>query len=296
MQYEYPICVLTPTYNRRSTLPKVYESLKAQTCKEFQWLIVDDGSTDATREYCEELCADEAIKTEYVYKTNGGKHTALNYSHDYIKGEIVLILDSDDQLTPDAIEIVLGVWEKYKTDEKICGLSFLRGYDESRAIANNTFPEGETRSNHIDFRINSGISGDCCEVIRTDVLKEFPFPVFEGERFIGENCLWVSSALKYDTVYIGKIIYICEYLEGGLTKSGRAMRMKCPNGGMESSKVEMIPEVNFKQRFKKAILYSCYGFAAKMKLGEIMKTSGHPFLVMLGSPAGFFFYKKWSKE
>ena len=289
------LTIITPTYNRGGFLARIYECLLKQTSNDFEWLVIDDGSTDNTREELEKLQSrtDRSFAMEFYLKPNGGKHTALNYAFPYIKGELSLILDSDDLLTEDAVETVLSVWQKYKNDDKICGLSFLRGKTADEALA--SFPEEEFRSNHIDFRINKNIEGDCCEVVRSDILKKYPFPVFEGERFVGENVLWVNIALEYDTVYVRKVLYLCEYLEGGLTKSGRKFRMNNPLGGMESSRVELNKRIKLRQRIKKAILYSCYGFKAGMKRKEILKTSGYPFLVGLFMPFGRYFYKHWSK-
>lgn len=287
------LTVLTPTYNRASLLGRAFDSLKKQSCMNFEWIVVDDGSDDDTQTLLQSFSDDTGrnFPMRFYRKENGGKHTAINYAVPHISGEIVLILDSDDYLTEDAVEAVLETWKTYREDRTVCGMSFLRGYSRERSIAD--FPDETLRSDHIRFRINRNITGDCCEVIRTDVLKEFPFPEIPGERFLGENYLWVNAALKYDTVYVRKIIYICEYIDGGLTKSGRAMRLRNPKGGMLTSKVEMNPRICLRQRLKKAILYSCYGFAAGMKPGAIIQSSGHPFLVGFFMPVGLLFYWKW---
>lgn len=290
------LTILTPTYNRGEYLERVYNSLVAQTDQNFEWLLIDDGSTDNTEEVVRKLAKknEHAFHFRCYFKPNGGKHTALNYGARYAAGDIVLILDSDDYLTSDAVASVYEYWEQYKHNKKICGLSFLKAYDANTPVA--VFKKDVFLSDHISYRINKHVKGDCCEIIRTEVLKEFPFPEFEGEKFLGENYLWVNSALKYDTVYIKKIIYICEYLEGGLTKSGRQMRMKNPRGGMVSSKVELNHKICLSTRIKKAILYSCYGYAAGMKSSEIKKSSGYPLIVGLFIPVGWFLYLKWNKR
>lgn len=290
------LTVLTPTYNRASLLQNAFESLMHQTDTDFEWLVVDDGSTDDTGAVLQSFldAPDRAFPLQVFRKENGGKHTAINYALPHISAPLTLILDSDDRLTEDAVETVLRTWEPYAGDSGICGMSFQRGNSNGQPIGE--FPAEVTRSNHIRFRINGGIGGDCCEVIRTKVLREFPFPEFPGERFLGENYLWVNAALRYDTIYIRKIIYLCTYLDGGLTKSGRAMRLRNPQGGMLTSRVEMHPSICLRQRVKKAILYACYGFAAGMKPRSIRKSSGHPFLVGMCMPLGWVFYRKWSKN
>lgn len=289
------LTILTPTYNRAKYLQRCYESLSLQTRWDFEWLIVDDGSTDDTEKVVNECLSDKVKRFDIVYvkKTNGGKHTALNFAMKFVKGEIILILDSDDYLLPFAVDEVIKTWEKYRGDKQICGMSFLRGKSSTEPLV--IFPNEVERSNHIDFRINKKLNGDCCEVIRTDVMKEFPFPEFAGEKFLGENYLWVKVALKYDTVYVNKIIYISEYLEGGLTKSGRAFRMKNPQGGMKSTQVELNRRICLSRRIKSAILYSCYGFSAKMRIKDIIISSGHPFLVTLFLPAGRWFCYYWQR-
>ena len=205
-----------------------------------------------------------------------------------------MILDSDDYLTNDAVESVLDAWKEYEQDDTVCGLSFLRGSDIDTPFAR--FDFDVLRSNHIDFRINQEVGGDCCEIIRTDILKEFPFPVYEGEKFVGEQYLWINVALKYDTIYINKIIYICKYLEGGLTKLGRSFRLKNPCGGMATSRLALsTKQICLRRRIRDAILYSCYGFTAGMPAGDIIKSSGAPFLVTLFLPAGRWFSRYWRR-
>lgn len=123
--YKYRLTVLTPTYNRAYTLTKVYESLAKQTKQNFQWLIIDDGSSDGTEELIMSF-PKTGFELEYHKKSNGGKHTALNYSHQFIKGEMVVILDSDDYLTDDAIETIQRDWLKFKNDKRIAGMSYMK--------------------------------------------------------------------------------------------------------------------------------------------------------------------------
>ena len=123
------LTVITPTYDRASTLSGCWESLRRQTCRDFQWLIIDDGSTDGTgdivqgfRDASPEMCID------YIYKENGGKHTALNTSHPYIKGDYVAILDSDDTLIPTAVEEILAAWAQFSAQKEVGRVIFLKGY------------------------------------------------------------------------------------------------------------------------------------------------------------------------
>lgn len=275
----YSLTVLTPLYNRPEFIDKLYESLSAQTLKDFQWLVIDDGSRESAEVKFRELSENAPFCIEYHYKENGGKHTALNYSHQYIKSDFVLILDSDDTLTPDAVETVKKYTDKYCDNKDIGVISFQRGTDAEHPLVD--YSKDEEISDHITYRLNGNRPGDSCEVIRTDVLKEYPFPVFPGERFLVETHLWVSTAEKYKTVYVKKVIYLNDYQEGGLTDSGHGMRRKCPLGGMYSQRLELDGRFNLKIRIKRAILITYYGKLAGKSAGEILKYSGHPVLVGL---------------
>lgn len=292
------LTILTPTYNRKKELAKLVESLKRQTRKDFQWLIIDDGSTDGTEEYVKSIVPEE-FEIEYHFKKNGGKHTALNYSHQYIKGEYVCIVDSDDYLTPDAVQIICTAIMRYVKNPEIACLSFLRGRTESDPIVKG-FPQNPVISDHITFRLNGKRGGDCCEVERTKVLKEFPFPEYPGEKFMSEGYLWVNMGMKYKTVYINRIIYICEYLEGGLTNSGRKMRIKCPLGGMENSNtflaVKGSKHLNLKLLVKELLLYITYGKFADNNFFMMLKKCNRPFLMTLAYPFGLLMYNDWKKR
>lgn len=289
------LTVLTATYNRAAFLKRCYESLRAQTCKKFEWLIVDDGSTDETQKVVEELqkCRDE-FSIRYYKKSNGGKHTALNYSHPYINGKWTILLDDDDMLTAGAVEMILEYCNKYSGKRKIGCLSFQKGDVEGKALVD--WGEGnDIISNAIDFRINARRFGDCAEVIKSEVLKNYPFPKFEKERFLPEDHLWINSAYEYDTVYIRKIIYIAEYQEGGLTKCGKNMRLKNPCGGVYSCSLYFNRRFKFVIRLRKAILFNAYALATKSWF-ENYKQVKNKMLCMVTFPVGLFFFLKWRHE
>jgi len=261
MTYSKCITILTPTYNRADYLGRLYESLVSQTNQDFQWLVIDDGSTDETEKIVSSFKG-HSFELVYKKKKNGGKHTALNYSHPYIDGQFVCIVDSDDYLLPDAINCITSKINQYSSKRNIKVLVFQRGNAYYEPLCD-SFGTDDIISNNIDFIVNGKRTGDCCEVISSDVLKEFPFPEYENEKFLGEGYLWCHEGFLYDTVYIPRVIYICEYLEGGLSKSGRKLRLMCPKGGMANCNAFFNSSNNRKVRKdilrKKAILFVCYG-------------------------------------
>ena len=214
------ITVLTPTYNRSYILKNAYNSLLTQTNLNFEWVIVDDGSTDDTsflvKSWVEET---KKFKIRYYKKTNGGKHRAVNYGISKSMGEYILILDSDDYLTPDAISFVLNHLDEV-SDENFAGLSGLKGWDNENNVIGNQHPDGSyIDATNID-RTKKGLMGDKAEVYKKEILLRYPFPEFEGENFLRESASWDRIALDgYKIRWYNHVICICAYLEDGLTKN-----------------------------------------------------------------------------
>lgn len=234
MSDENSVAILTPSYNRVETLERLYQSLIGQSCQNFSWLIVDDGSTDGTEHLVEEWIRQDKIRIIYRKKENGGKHTALNMGIKEVIESLTFIVDSDDYLTIDAVETVLQYAKKYegvREKLRLCGFSFLR-HDSKGKVNAAYFRKNEQIGNYVDIRINGNIGGDKAEVFYTSVLKEFPFKEYPNEKFMPEDAVWVIMSQKYDMVHVNKGIYICDYLEGGLTRTGRSMKVKSPRGMM----------------------------------------------------------------
>lgn len=288
------VTVLTPTYNRKENLKNLYDSLEAQNDTRFVWMVIDDGSTDGTQDYISSIMAEPRFEIVYHKKTNGGKHTALNLGFQLVETYLTFIVDSDDVLTSDAISQICKHVQTIK-DNDLSGVAFLRGYSENKCIGDE-FPKDMEISNDIEVRIRKNVDGDKAEVWRTDVLKNYQFPVFEGEKFQGENYIWWQIARKYNMLYINRIIYITEYLDGGLTKSGRSLRLRNPLGGMENSKMAFYPEFPFRQRIKCGILYDVYGYCAKWPIRKICGSSGAKCLTFLCLGPAKLLYHYWNKR
>lgn len=296
MDKKVMLSIVTPTYNRAGLLKNCYQSLLNQTDKRFEWIVVDDGSTDNTAEVVTEFKKKQSdIDVIYVRKDNGGKHTALNASHPFINGSYVLILDSDDTLVDTAVEEVLKYWEKYNNNEEIGIVTFLKGRSVDQP---NAYAEDEgVPVDIMTYKRTCVFSGDCCEVIRTELFKKFPFPVYPGEKFMSEGVLWSRVSFSHKCVYINKVIYLAEYLEGGLTKSGRSMRIKNPRGGMFNSEIRMARKNNIRNRFKSGLLFICYGFFAGMTPRQIMSYSSKNHLIKgICLVPGYCMYRLWKKK
>lgn len=287
------LSIITPTYNRGHLLRKCYESLLTQTDTDFEWIIVDDGSTDDTESVANQFNS-RNFPIIYVRKENGGKHTALNASHPYIHGKYVLILDSDDYLTDNAVEQIRSGWKKWTDNASVGMVTFLKG--SSTDDPNCTAPIANEPVDILRYKRNVIRSTDCCEVIRTELFLKYPFPVFEGEHFVSECALWNRVARTHKCVYINEVIYICEYLEGGLTKSGRAMRIRNPKGGMFISELRMCSNNYLKQRIKYGLLYCCYGFFANYTPRQLVTKNPYTVLTSLCILPGWEIYRFWKKK
>lgn len=287
------LTIITPTYNRGNLLKNCYESLLRQTDKDFQWIIVDDGSTDNTRDVAAAFDTED-FEILCVPKENGGKHTALNAAHPHIRGKYVLILDSDDYLTDTAVEQIRRGWEIWADNEQVGMVTFLKG--TAVGDPNCTGSVAGVPVDILGCKRNVIHSSDCCEVIREELFRKYPFPVFPGERFLAEGVLWNRVAMTHKCVYINDVIYICEYLEGGLTKSGRAMRIRNPRGGMLSAEISMQKKNYRHLRMKNGLLYTCYGFFAGLAPGKMLGETEHKGVVALCMVPGFILHLYWKKK
>ncbi len=287
------ISIITPAYNRGCLLRCCFESLLRQTDLDFQWIIVDDGSTDDTEDLVSSFQT-ELFPIIYIHKENGGKHTALNAAHDSIKGDYVLMLDSDDTLTSDAIETVKKAWQKYKTDPSVGIVTFLKGKTVTEPMCVSPVYGKPVDPRRTERKTIHG--SDCCEVIPAELFLKYPFPVFPGERFLSECALWDQIAQTHKCVYIDQVIYICDYLEGGLTRTGKKLQVSNPKGGMFISNQRMDKGFPLKYRIKYGLLYVCYGFFDGVSVRTLLKKTEHSNLAALCLLPGYLLYRYWKKK
>ncbi|WP_290765909.1 glycosyltransferase family 2 protein [Fibrobacter sp. UBA4297] len=223
------ITIFTPTYNRKDLIERLYQSLLAQTEKNFEWLVIDDGSTDDTEKYFTEILSiPQPFSIHYKKEPNGGKHRAINKGVQNASGELFFIVDSDDYLTEKAIEKINQWTTTLDKSHKWAGIAGLRGYSNNKVVGqhNSTLYIDAKNSERRKYNL----LGDKAEIYFTDVLKQHPFPEISGENFISEEIVWNTIARDdYYLRWFNEIIYICNYLEGGLTRDN-AKDKKNPQG------------------------------------------------------------------
>lgn len=256
------ITIFTPTYNRAHLLPRLYESLCKQTFKDFEWVIVDDGSVDETRNVVAGFEDDnEKIPIRYFYKKNGGKHRAINRGVREAQGELFFIADSDDWLPENALAFVSEEYEKVKANRNIAGVAGLDCYADG-SIVGSGLPKDVLDCNAINIRMKYYVKGDMKEVFFTSVLNEFPFPEIEGEKFCPEQLVWFRIALKYDLHYFNKPIYIAEYQDSGITSGITNARMNSPIASMMTYAELNSYDIPFVSKIKAAINYWRFRFCS----------------------------------
>lgn len=216
------VTILTPTYNRAHTLPRLYNSLLCQKDMHFEWVIIDDGSDDNTKEIIEGFKTKD-FPIRYMYKENGGKHTAINMAVKAIETSYTFIVDSDDFLLENTMELVNHWIEEIDDDSSFAGVAGVRVHDDVEHSVIGQFPE---KYEYVDClnseRKKKKLIGDKAEVYRTNLLKANPFPEYKDEKFMPENVIWNKFALMGLKVRWHKEgIVVCEYLEGGLTSATR---------------------------------------------------------------------------
>lgn len=289
------VAILTPTYNRAKLLPNLYASLLKQTCLDFKWYIIDDGSTDNTQDVVKHFVA-EKFEICYLIKENGGKHTACNIGFSIIKEEMTFIVDSDDILTPDAIENVVKDWRKYRDIDNIAGLSYHR-LDKKGNIIGDAYVGGKyCVSSFIDMRVNNHVMGDSAEIYKTKIFKALRFPEIEGEKFLSESILWHEISNRgYNLVYIQKGIYCCEYLTGGLTSLGRIKQIQNPKGSILHAKSYLSKNIKLSIRAKYMLMYIALASFAGVAYEKAFLECENQLLFVIEFLPAMFLKLKWRK-
>jgi len=219
---KFTICI--PTYNRAYTLKRALTSLENQSFSDFEVIIVDDGSTDNTEDIISVFNKNTKLKIRYIKKENGGKYTALSIGIKEALGEFFLILDSDDLLLENALGQFEETWKSIPDTEKInyCGVMG-RSSDQNGRLIGNLFPKKRFVSSYVDFHFISGRKhgpyGDCCEIIKTSILKKYSFPLYDNLKFIPEAYITDQIGISYKLLCINDVFQTKEYLLDGITKN-----------------------------------------------------------------------------
>ena len=223
----HTLTIFTPTYNRKDKLKRLYDSLAEQTSPDFEWLIVDDGSTDNTREIVERFRQENKIDISYHYRENGGKMRAHNSGVRLAGTELFVCLDSDDYFTKSAVNDILDVWKNIRDDENCAGIVAHKGSSETEILYNENFPENTDESSLLDLRLK-GFHGETTLIFRTEILKKYEFPEIEREKYVPEDYVYDLIGREYYLKVMPKILTVCELVEKGYTDRVEELRWNNP--------------------------------------------------------------------
>ncbi len=282
------LTIFTPAYNRAHTLPRTYESMCQQKCKDFIWLIVDDGSQDNTAELVRLWQArDNGFEIRYIYKENGGMHTAHNTAYEHIDTELNTCIDSDDKLAPDAVEKILRKWDQVK-DQGYAGIIGLDADFEGKIIGKG-FPEGLTETTVIGYYAAGG-SGDKKLVYRTDIINQYPpYPVFEGEKYVSLAYKYRLIDQTYKMAVLDEVLCNVEYQPDGSSGTMWKQYLKNPKGWMFWRKVQM----QYPESTKRLIINCIHYCSSSIIAGDkhFIAESPRKLLTIVCIPLGYIFTK-----
>ncbi|TCO81616.1 glycosyltransferase involved in cell wall biosynthesis [Plasticicumulans lactativorans] len=223
--------IFIPAYNRAHLLPRAFASIEAQTLRDFEVVIVDDGSTDATADVVAAWQARVSFPVRYLHQANQGKHVAHNAAVAAARGEFFVTLDSDDQLLPDALERLRRHWLDIPPEARAgyAGVEGLIAFG-GRVPVRDRYPQDVLDTDHLTLRYRLGVTGDKKNALRTAVLRDHPYPVFPGERHLRPSIILKRIAHAYRTRHVNEVIQDCEYQPDGLSSDRNRLRMNNPQG------------------------------------------------------------------
>ena len=275
------ITVFTPAYNRADLLPNLYESLLRQNNRDFKWLVIDDGSTDNTREVVADWIREEKIDIQYVWKENGGLHTGYNTAIDHMDTELSICIDSDDYLTDDCIETVLKFWDENKSEDIAGFIGLDIRPDES--IIGGLLPDTKT----VDpLWLTELDAGDRKYVIRNDCYRKvYPMPVFEGEKNFNPHYLVLKMCRDYKFLVLNKPLCVVNYQPDGMSANIFRQYLNSPRSFAQIRKVIMEnPNTSFPYLVKTTIHYVSSSILSRNR--HFIRESPRKLLTLLAIPFG----------
>lgn len=279
------LTIFTPTFNRAHTLKRTYESLCSQTCRDFCWLIIDDGSSDNTRDLVIKWKQEKQIAIQYIYQENQGMHGAHNTAYRHITTELNTCIDSDDYMPSNAVEKILDFWKKNGSD-KYAGMIALDQVDGGNVIGSK-FPDDLKTTTLMSFYEKGG-KGDKKLIYRTDIVRKYPeYPVFPDEKYVGLAYKYYLIDCDYTLLTLNEVVCIVEYQSDGSSINMYHQYWNNPCGFAFYRKACM-PLVNYRRRFLVCVHYVFSSI--RMKNTNFLFESPYPKTTLLAIPLGAILY------
>lgn len=280
------LTIFTPAYNRAHTISRTYESLLRQTCKDFEWLVIDDGSTDGTRKLVEDWIAEAKIPIRYIHQANQGMHGAHNTAYKNIYTELNTCIDSDDYMPEDAVEKIISFW-KANGSEQYAGIIGLDQNEDGTIIGTLFPPEMKTTTSQ-GFYAKGG-RGDKKLVYRTEIVNRFPeYPIFEGERYVGLAYKYMLIDQHYKLLTLNEPLVTVEYQLDGSSYNMYLQYWRNPKGFAFFRKSEMVCAPSIKRRFKSCVHYVATSIISRNK--KFIQDSPQKIMTALAIPLGLVWF------
>lgn len=281
------LTVFTPTFNRAYCLDKCYQSLVSQTSKDFVWLILDDGSTDHTRDLVNSWIKENRIEIHYHWQENQGMHAAHNTAYELMCTELNVCIDSDDYMPDNAVEKIASFWRKYGNDQ-VSGIIALDAFNDNKVIGTK-LPEHLKSSTLFDLYYKHGVVGDKKLVYRTDLTKANPYPIFENEKYVGLAYKYYLLDKKYEMLLMNEIVCCVEYLPDGSSMNMFNQYRKNPRGfAFYRKELMKLPFTNLTFKFRQAIHY--VSSSLMIRNSKFLGESPRKILTFLAIPFGILLF------
>ncbi|MED3397879.1 glycosyltransferase family 2 protein [Bacillus wiedmannii] len=281
------LTIFTPTYNRAYCLQGCYESLKQQTCKDFIWLIIDDGSDDYTKELVHSWISEGCISIRYYWQVNQGMHGAHNTAYEMIDTELNVCIDSDDSMPSDAVEKIISFWDENGSDQ-VSGIIALDLYKDGTVIGSK-LPLNLNRSTLFNLYNKHGVTGDKKLVYRTELTRKYPYPVFKNEKYVGLAYKYYMLDQKYEMLLMNEALCYVEYMPDGSSMNMLSQYRKNPKGfAFYRKELMKLPFANRLFKYRQAVHYVSSCFIAKNK--KFIKESPCKVLTLCAVPFGVILY------
>ncbi len=282
------LTIFTPTYNRKDLLFRCYKSLRKQTSNNFEWLIIDDGSTDGTRDDVDKWINEKNdFNIRYIYQENQGMHGAHNTAYENINTELNTCLDSDDYMLEDAVEKICSFWINNGSN-KYAGFAGLDAF-ENGSVIGTEFPHDIKSSTLFDLYNKNKVRGDKKLIYRSDLTRRHKYPIFEGEKYVGLAYKYYKIDQEYELLLMNEIVCIVEYQQDGSTNNMLRQYIKNPRGFAFYRKENLKnKQGNLIYRLKENIHYVSSSIISKNK--DFINESPSKALTILSIPIGFLLY------
>lgn len=284
------LTIFTPAYNRAHTIGRTYESLCNQACKDFEWLIVDDGSTDNTHQLVNSWIKEGKISIRYIYQESQGMHGAHNTAYDNITTELNTCIDSDDYMPDDAVEKIIGLWKSLSNEERnyYAGIIGLDIDNKKKKVIGKDFPKG-LKDTTLSGYYNNGGTGDKKLVYRTDIVNQYPrYPIFKGEKYVGLAVLYTMIDQNYKLLVLNEPLVVVDYQFDGSSFNMYKQYWTNPCGFSYLRKIDIRYALSIKRKFVSCIHYVSSSIRCGNK--RFLKESPSSFLTFLAIPFGVMLY------